>query len=223
MSDEKSPHALVDYYTDILCVWAWIAQPRLEELQRQWGFKITIRHRYVDIFGDSHNKILRKWGQNDGFEKFSAHVASSAIPFEDAPIHPDIWTKVRPRSSVPAHQLLKAVALVAGDEALQLMALRIRRAFFVDALDIGRLPVLLELAEDEQLNTNALETAFRDGKAMASLSCDQHNANELQVKGSPTWVLNEGRQILYGNVGYRILSANIEELLKHPGAEASWC
>ena len=29
--------------------------------------------------------------------------------------------------------------------------------------------------------------------------------------------------VLFGNVGYRILSANIEELLKHPGAEASWC
>ena len=31
--------ALIDYYTDVLCVWAWIAQPRLDELQRQWGKK----------------------------------------------------------------------------------------------------------------------------------------------------------------------------------------
>ena len=28
---------------------------------------------------------------------------------------------------------------------------------------------------------------------------------------------------LYGNVGYRILDANIEELARHPGLEASWC
>lgn len=58
---------------------------------------------------------------------------------------------------------------------------------------------------------------------MASLSRDQQSARDLGVKGSPTWVLNEGRQTLSGNVGYRILNANIEELLKHPGAEASWC
>jgi hypothetical protein len=35
--------------------------------------------------------------------------------------------------------------------------------------------------------------------------------------------MNGGRQILYGNVGYRILNANVEELLKHPEQEASWC
>ena len=58
---------------------------------------------------------------------------------------------------------------------------------------------------------------------MAALSGDLRSAAQLGLKGSPTWVLNEGRQVLFGNVGYRILSANIEELLKHPGAEASWC
>ena len=64
---------------------------------------------------------------------------------------------------------------------------------------------------------------LQNGSAMAALSGDLRSAQELAVKGSPTWVLNDGRQILYGNVGYRILGANIEELLKHPAAEASWC
>ena len=57
MSDHPLPATVIDYYTDILCVWAWIAQPRLEELQRQWGQQIEVRHRYVDIFGDAHTKI----------------------------------------------------------------------------------------------------------------------------------------------------------------------
>ena len=55
------------------------------------------------------------------------------------------------------------------------------------------------------------------------MSTDLRDATDQGVKGSPTWVLNEGRQLLYGNVGYRILNANIEELLKNPGNEASWC
>jgi CubicO group peptidase (beta-lactamase class C family) len=43
------------------------------------------------------------------------------------------------------------------------------------------------------------------------------------VRGSPTWVLNEGRQVIYGNVGYRVLNANVEELINRPIEEASWC
>ncbi len=45
------------------------------------------------------------------------------------------------------------------------------------------------------------------------------------VQGSPTYVFNEGRQMLYGNVGYRIIEANVRELLSAPAAagEPSWC
>lgn len=214
---------VIDYFTDVLCVWAWIAQPRLEELQRQYGGDIKIRHRYVDIFGDSHKKIPAQWGETDGFEKFSSHVAKSAAPFDQVTVHPDLWLKVQPRSSLQAHLLLKAVALIGGDGAVEPMALRIRHAFFCEARDIGDLPLLLNLAADEKLDTESLRNALQNGSAIAALSNDLRSANELGVKGSPTWVLNEGRQILYGNVGYRILSANIEELLKNPGAEASWC
>jgi predicted DsbA family dithiol-disulfide isomerase len=215
--------AVIDYYTDALCVWAWIAQPRLEELQRQWGGQIAVRYRYVDIFGDSHNKISQRWGAQDGFEKFSAHIRHSAAPYPDTPVHADLWTLQRPRSSLPAHLMLKAIGIISGDEMVQVMALRIRHAFFVEAQDIGQLALLYELAKEQELDTDALRSCLMDGRAMAGLSNDQQSARELGIKGSPTWVLNEGRQILYGNVGFRILNANIEELLRYPGNEASWC
>ena len=103
------------------------------------------------------------------------------------------------------------------------MALRIRQAFFVDAVDISDLEVLIELAEEASIDRGELRESFRDGSAIAMLSTDLRDAAEQGVRGSPTWVLNEGRQLLYGNVGYRILNANIEELMRHPGTEASWC
>ena len=46
---------------------------------------------------------------------------------------------------------------------------------------------------------------------------------EFNIDGSPTYILNEGRQKLYGNVGYRVIEANIQELLADPGERASWC
>ena len=214
---------LVDYYTDVLCVWAWIAQPRLEELNRQWAGKVTIRHRYLDIFGDSHRKIAKQWGETDGFEKFGAHVVKSAASFENLEVNPDIWTKVRPRSSLQAHLFLKAVALVTDEALVEPVALRIRQAFFSEARDINDYSTLIECAEAENIDEQLLKSALRDGSAIAALSDDQRSANALGMRGSPTWVLNEGRQLLYGNVGYRILDANIEELARHPTLEASWC
>jgi len=214
---------LIDYYTDVLCVWAWIAQPRLDELNRQWAGRVTIRHRYLDIFGDSHRKIATQWGEMDGFEKFGAHVVKAVAPFENLEANPDIWTKVRPRSSLQAHLFLKAVALVTDEALVEPVALRIRRAFFSEARDINDYSTLIECAEAENIDEQLLKSALRDGSAIAALSDDQRSANALGMRGSPTWVLNEGRQLLYGNVGYRILDANIEELARHPTLEASWC
>ena len=222
MSQNAAP-ILIDYYTDVLCVWAWIAQPRLEELSDQWAERVAIRHRYIDVFGDSHRKIANQWGETDGFEKFGAHVVKSAASFDGLEVNPVIWTMVRPRSSLQAHLFLKAVALVTDEALVEPVALRIRRAFFSEARDINDYSTLIECADAENIDEQTLQTALRDGSAIAALSDDQRSANALKVRGSPTWVLNEGRQLLYGNVGYRILDANIKELVRHPTQEASWC
>jgi len=43
----------VDYYTDVLCVWAWIAQRRVDELEKEQGENICIRHHCINVFGDT--------------------------------------------------------------------------------------------------------------------------------------------------------------------------
>jgi len=213
----------IDYFSDILCVWAWIAQPRLEEMQSQWGRKIKIHHHFLDIFGDTEKKIPEKWGEENGFENFAAHVLHSAQLFEEAAVHEDAWTVTRPRSSAQAHLILRAAGLVDGEQTVASLALDIRRAFFIEARNVADMEVLLELAAQRRIDIAALEHTLRDGSAMASYSSDLRKAADGGVRGSPTWLLNEGRQVIYGNVGYRILNANIEELLNHPSEEASWC
>ena len=42
MTGNKQTAITIDYYTDILCVCAWIAQPRLQELQLQWGKAVSV-------------------------------------------------------------------------------------------------------------------------------------------------------------------------------------
>jgi predicted DsbA family dithiol-disulfide isomerase len=214
---------VIDYYTDMLCVWAWIAQRRIEELHDQWGDSIRLEHHCVNVFGDTQAKMERQWSSRGGFEGFAEHVQASAAAYEDAPIHPALWRDVRPTTSATAHLLLKAAGLVDSHDGMTRLAAEIRRSFFVEAVDISQLDQLIPIAESVGLSTSALNESLLSGQAMAALLSDYTVAEQRGIKGSPSWVMNDGRQILYGNVGYRILHANVEELLRHPEQEASWC
>jgi len=214
---------IVDYYTDVLCVWAWIAQHRMDELEKEQGEKISIRHHCVDVFGDTKTRIGEGWSDRGAYEGFAEHVRESASPFEYAPVNPAIWRDTRPFSSATAHQVLKAVELLASAEDSRKLADVFRKCFFVDALDIGDRRVTIEIAQQAGFDPGELGRLVDSGEALAFLMGDYARAKELGLRGSPSLVLNSGRQVLYGNVGYRILNANIEELLNSPPCEASWC
>jgi len=214
---------VIDYYSDVLCVWAWIAQRRIDELNEQLVGKIELRYHYLDVFGDAVNKIPNQWQEKGGFAGFASHVHKAAKPYPDAPINPELWQDVRPNTSANAHLVLKAVELSNGKEKSIELALSIRKAFFVDSQDIGELKVLFSLVELVGIDAEPVNKALSDGSAMASLMADYQQAKALSLKGSPSYIIDNGRQVLYGNVGYRVLLANIEEHINQPIEEASWC
>jgi predicted DsbA family dithiol-disulfide isomerase len=213
----------VDYYSDILCVWAWIAQRRQEELRQQFGSEIEFNYRFINVFGNTGSQIGDKWAAKGGFEGFAQHVVDAASPFADAPVAANIWQTVRPLSSTPAHVFVKAVELSYSVEAAENFTRLIRERFFTGPIDIGQSEILLDLANEDGLDTDLIKSSLNSGAASAEVSRDYQMAQAQGIKGSPSWVLDGGRQILYGNVGYRILRANAVELLNHPQEEASWC
>lgn len=223
MSEPSAKPLTIDYYTDLLCVWAWIAQRRIEELETQWGECIQVAHHCVNVFADTKEKMARQWGERGGFEGFAEHVQASASAYETAPVHPDLWRRVRPTTSATGHLLLKAVEINHSASAAVRLAAAIRQGFFVDARDISQLQVLMDIAASADMDPDELNQTLRDGRALAALLTDYSACDAQGIKGSPSWVMNSGRQILYGNLGYRILHANVEELLNHPEQEASWC
>jgi len=214
---------VIDYYTDVLCVWAWIAQRRIDELAADWQGRIRIHHHCVNVFGDTRTKMARQWADRGGFDGYADHVHAVVADYESAPVHPDLWRTVRPTTSANAHLVLKAAAIVDSPAAMVNLAGRMRHAFFVEAADVSDLPLLLDIAAAAGLPRAAMDRALNAGEAAAALLSDYDATEQHGVKGSPSWVMNGGRQILYGNVGYRILNANVEELLRHPEQEASWC
>ena len=213
----------VEYYSDVLCVWAWIAQRRLDELRQHFGSDLELKIHYVNIFGNTNFQIGEKWASRGGFDGFGQHVLEAAAPFSNAPVVANIWKTVRPLSSTPAHAILKAVEISHSVAAAQSFAYVVRACFFTGSTDIGRLDILLDLANNEGLKIDGINAALNSGAAIAEVMKDYQMAQAQGIKGSPSWVLDGGRQILYGNVGYRVLRANADELLNQPQEEASWC
>jgi predicted DsbA family dithiol-disulfide isomerase len=115
----------------------------------------------------------------------------------------------------------RAGAASAG--ATQALDQALRQAFFAEGADIGRTSVVMELIGRSPFDRAAIAAALDDGTAHAALAADQQLAVEQQVRASPTLIFNDGRQTLTGNVGYRVLEANVRELLRNPAGQQSWC
>jgi predicted DsbA family dithiol-disulfide isomerase len=99
----------------------------------------------------------------------------------------------------------------------------LRRAFFVELVDISNQQRLFEVAEQAGVDIAKLQQVLDSGTAHAQLAADLAAATQSAVRASPTMTFNEGRQVLAGNVGYRVLEANIRELLRNPTDQQSWC
>lgn len=218
-----SERLTIDYFSDVLCVWAWISQRRIDEMTAQWGDTVDVRYHCMDVFGDAAAKVAANWKARGGYEGFAEHVREVADRFDAPSVHADLWVRVRPATSGIAHLVLKATEIVASADLMNRLARALREAFFIDGRNVGELDVCLEVAQALDVDRASLEAQLTSGKALAALLSDYRLAQEQGIRGSPSWVMNEGRQVLYGNVGYRILNANIEELLRHPEQEASWC
>ncbi len=217
------------YFSDVLCVWAYVAQLRIDAIQRTYADQVQFEPRCCSVFGDTARKITTAWGAKGGYEGFNAHLLHVAAGFPEMKLNPSIWLTVRPASSMAPHLFLKAVQLAeaAGEiepGGLDRATILMRRAFFEDGLDIADQDVRHRVAEQAGINVASATRRIRDGRAHAALSTDYKDAEAMGVQGSPTFVLNEGRQKLFGNVGFRIMDANIQELLRDaPPDQASWC
>ena len=142
--------------------------------------------------------------------------------------------KTRPASSASPHLFLKAAQQCSNEAApnathfppnfFDQLMWAFRSAFFKDCRDISRWDIQCEIAGGIGADIGVIEERIHSGTAFAALAADYQDADKMRIEGSPSLVLNEGRQKLYGNVGFRVIEANVQGLLHAPGPEdASWC
>ncbi len=224
----------ITYFSDVLCIWAYASQARVNAIKEQFGDAVRIKHRFCSVFGDTARKITSSWNDKGGYDGFNSHLQKVAERFPHIELHPEIWLKVRPSTSSSAHLFMKAVQQW-NDESRSARTPNVgnifdqvlwdfRCAFFRDCRDIARWDIQCEIAKAHGVDIAAIEQCIHNGDAFARLAADDQDADKMRIEGSPSFVLNEGRQKLYGNIGFRLIETNIQELLRAPRTdEASWC
>lgn len=225
------------YFTDVLCVWAYLAQVRMDQLKNKFGSRIILQEHFVSVFGSVEDKMEQNWGDKGGVVAYGEHVQSVASQFNHIDVHPDVWAKNTPTSSGSCHLFLKAIQILesrnelaiksergsSGRTIFDIVAWELRLAFFKNVIDISSVKAQMEIASKLGLPVSKIQQLIESGDAFSALDADMQLKEKHGVIGSPSLVLNEGRQTIYGNVGYRVIEANIQELLNQPENQASWC
>lgn len=214
----------VVHFSDVLCIWAYGDQANLYRLGAEFGNRVSVEVHHCSVFPDTRTKINTMWGERGGFEGYSNHVKDVAARFDGLSVHPDIWCRVQPRSSASPHLFIKAIELLeqsepapSGADFTERLSVRaakeLRHAFFAQARDISDWNEQRAICDRTGISFDAVMGKVETGEAIARLAADYEMARSLGIQGSPTYLMNEGRQKLFGNVSYNILAANITGLL----------
>jgi len=172
----------VSYYSDVLCIWAYAAQRRLEQLVQKFGDEISVDARFCSVFPDAWGKIEEKWKTRGGFAGFNRHTNDVARKFPHIDVHERLWVESRPRTSASAHLFLKAIEIVEREDVskprpyLDRISTRatweLRRAFFASAKDISDWQVHKEIAESLGIDYGRVDEKIRSSEAVVQLAVD---------------------------------------------------
>jgi predicted DsbA family dithiol-disulfide isomerase len=217
-----------EYWSDPLCIWAFVAQPKLERILAELGDKLEVEHHVVPVFGSIPWRLKEGSWASAGIEGRVQATRSIAAQHGRSDVSGECWVRDCPVSSWSAGVAVEAVLLLeregraprgAGAAYHHLL----RERFFVCAENVARRDVQLSIAEELALPRSALEAHLDDGSAIAALWEDIRRKEQLCIQGSPTFVFDGGRAMLYGNFSYGVLRATVDELVRGLDVGASRC
>lgn len=104
---------------------------------------------------------------------------------------PDDW----PTTTLPAFDAVWC-AFQQGNEAGLDYDLRLRRAFFAEERNVGRASVLIEIAEEAELDVDAFRNLFQTEEPRAAVLAEASEGREkYRVRGTPTIMLPDGTRL----------------------------
>jgi predicted DsbA family dithiol-disulfide isomerase len=176
---------------DVLCSWCYLADARLEYLRDEYGPALRWSLRPYPLRPE--NQIPDKKQR----ALLARHFRRVAREQEGKGVKPDLWTgQDPPASSVPPLLALEA-ALPQGPELQRELLKAMRRAAFLQGINVARRDVQLELASQVGLDVGQFIERLDDPRLEQDVNEAAEEAEALGIKGVPALVIG-GEWLMQG-------------------------
>ena len=189
----------IAYWSDPLCIWAFVARDKLAKVREDFGDKVQINLHIVPVFGSIPQRFRDGSWSKAGVEGRIAAMQRIAREHAGLEICCQVWRDDPPSSSWTPSAAFKAVQMMVaagqapeGAEGAYLE--RMREWFFLENRNVARRSVQLALAESLDIPRAPLEEVRDNGEAFAALWEDHQERERLigltwqKARGSrPPW------------------------------------
>jgi predicted DsbA family dithiol-disulfide isomerase len=191
-SRRDAPAALeVTLHHDVLCSWCYVADARLDYLRDEYGPMIRWSLRPYPLRPE--NQIPDKKQR----AVLARHFRRVAREQEGKGVKADLWTgQDPPASSVPPLLALEA-ALGQGREPQRALLKAMRRAAFLEGINVARRDVQVELASQIGLDVGRFLERLDDPSLEQDVNDAAEEAEALGIKGVPALVIG-GEWLMQG-------------------------
>ena len=192
----EQPDAVeVTLYHDVFCSWCYVADQRLDRLRDEYGPALRWSLKGYPLRPDDQLPDRKQR------QLLARHFRRVAREKEGRGVKPDLWTgEDPPASSMPPLIALEA-ALLQGRLPQRELLRAMRRAAFLDGINVARRDVLVELAGQAGLDLPRFLQRLDDPRTegLVSLGCEE--AEGIGIKGVPAvviggeWLMQGAREI----------------------------
>ena len=182
----------VDIWSDVQCPWCYIGKRKFEDGAAQFGGDVEVEYHSFELAPDtpidyegttfdfaSEHKGIPVAEVKQMIARISGVAATVGLDFD--------YDHVHQTNTIRAHELLH----FAKSKGLQLeLKERLLKAYFVDALHIGHVDVLADLAAEFGLDRAEALEALESNVFLADVKADVAQAQAYGIQGVPFFVID---------------------------------
>lgn len=179
----------VEVWSDIQCIWCYIAAPRLQKAIDRFDGGVEVTYRSFLLTPDAPLRIDREAEQrrhqtsNPQFDRIMAQLTELTAA-EGLQYRPDL---TQPTNSRSAMELLHHADTFGQRPA---MTQRLFQAYFVEGRHLGSVDELSALAADIDLNPDETAIALAEHRYRSVVDADIATARRSGATGAPFYIVN---------------------------------